>query len=118
MDLPNQRTRVGYLIENIDSSDKDVTTAVSHIRLDDGPSRMRINFKAAVAFLLPTDPVKRKRGSNKRSAAQISSTVAVQIGATNPEKAKKSVKFKPAVGKTGVEFRYYKSKEFRKLTSE
>ena len=49
MELPNQRTRVGYLIENIDSSDKDVTTTVSHIRLDDCPNGMRSNFEAAVA---------------------------------------------------------------------
>ena len=37
VELPNQRTRVGYLIENIDSDDKDVTTAVSLVRLDDTP---------------------------------------------------------------------------------
>ena len=102
VELPNQRTRVGYLSENIDSNDKDVTAAVSHVRLDDTPGGMRNNFEAAVAFLLPTDPVKRKRGPTKRGPAQISSTVAAQVGAANAGGGKKSVKFKSAVGKTGV----------------
>ena len=35
VELRNERTRVGYLIQNIDCQDKDVTTALSHIRLDD-----------------------------------------------------------------------------------
>ena len=44
VELPNQRTRVGYLIENIDSNDKDVTTTVSHVWLDDNPGGIRNNF--------------------------------------------------------------------------
>ncbi len=77
MELPNERTRVGYLIENIDCADKDVTTAVSRIRLDDttnaqgNPSGTHNDFERAVAFLLPTDPVRKKR-REKRQAAQIS----------------------------------------------
>ena len=74
MELPNERTRVGYLLDNIDCSDKDVTTALSHIRLDDSATGMRSNFERSVAFLLPTDPVKKKKGGHKRNVGQISST--------------------------------------------
>ena len=98
-----------------------MTTALSHIRLDDGPNGMRGDFERAVAFLLPTDPVKKRGGRTKRNSAQISSTQGSDRGAggnkTKRPKEKK-VKFKPNVGKTGVEFYYYKSKEFLKLTQE
>ena len=130
VELPNERTRVGYLIENIDCQDKDVTTAVSHVRLDDSvdatgnPSGMRNDFERAVAFLLPMDPVGKKRRA-KRPAAQISAaaTPEVEVGAAavaDPKKGKKGrkVTFKPTCGKTGVEFRYYKPAEFSKLTDE
>ena len=60
VELPNARTRVGYLLDNIDTNDKDVTAALSSIRLDDtvdptsgDPTGMRNDFEAAVTFLLP-----------------------------------------------------------------
>ena len=119
VELPNQRTRVGYLLENIDSNDKDVTAALSHIRMDDkvdpvsgNPIGMRNDFETAVAFLLPHDPVKKKRGG-KRPSAHISAATLNKAG-----DGKKSVKFKPTYGKTGVELRYYKLKEWKQLTKE
>ena len=111
VELPSDRTRVGYLISNIECQDKDVTTAISHIRLDDGANGMREDFERSVAFLLPTDPVKKKRGS-KRVAAQISAAQSTAPGG----KGGKKVSFKPNVGKTGVERRYYKQSEYRKLS--
>ena len=114
VELPSERTRVGYLLENIDCQDKDVTTALSHIRLDDGANGMRGDFERSVAFLLPTDPVKRKQKGAKRTSAQISATDATESEDSN----KKRVSFKPNVGKTGVELRYYKSKEYNKLSQE
>ena len=62
IEIPNERTRVGYLLDNIDCNDKNVTTALSHIRLDDNVGGMRSDFERAVVFLLPTDPVRSKRG--------------------------------------------------------
>ena len=119
VELPNERTRVGYLIENINCNDKDVTTAVSHVRLSDGPGGMRGDFELAVAFLLPTDPVKRKKSGAKRGSAQISAAHAARgDDKASPGSNNGKGKFKPNVGKTGVEFRYYKPKEFSKLTKE
>ena len=118
IELPNERTRVGYLLENIDCSDKDVTTALSHIRLDDSVTGMRSDFERSVAFLLPTDPVKKKRGA-KRDAGRISSTTAASPGdGGGKEKGKKKARFKSTSGSTGVEFRFYKPAEFQKLTRE
>ena len=84
---------------------------------------MRQDFERAVAFLLPTDPVKKKRGG-KRGAAQISAVVAA---AASEEKEKpndksgspnKKPRFKPNTGKTGVELRYHTHKEFIALSKE
>ena len=119
VELPNERSRVGYLLDNIDCSDRDVVTALSHIRMDDGAAGMRSDFERAVAFLLPTDPVKKKRGGSKRNAGHISSTTAAGGGGGKNEGTKtKKTRFKPTFGATGVEFRYYKTAEFNKLTNE
>ncbi len=87
-------------------------TALSHIRLDDGPTGMRSNFERTVAFLLPTDPVTKKRGA-KRPGAEVS---AVEAPNKHEEKGGKKVTFKQTTGKTGVEFRYYTKPEFIKLS--
>ena len=118
IELPNERTRVGYLLENIDCHDKDVTTALSHIRLDDSPTGMRSDFERSVAFLLPTDPVKKKKGV-KRDAGRISSTTAEASSAGGgKDKSKKKARFKSTTGTSGVEFRYYKPSEFNGLTRD
>lgn len=119
VELPNERSRVGYLLDNIDCPDRDVVTALSHIRMDDGAAGMRSDFERAVAFLLPTDPVKKKRGGNKRNAGHISATTAAGGGGGKKEGQKtKKTRFKSTFGTTGVEFRFYKTAEFNKLTNE
>ena len=117
IELPNERSRVGYLLDNIDCSDRDVATALSHIRLDDAVGGMRSDFERSVAFLLPTDPVKKKRGGNKRNAGQISGTTATNAN-DDESKKKKKTRFKTTCGETGVEFRFYKPAEFGKLSRE
>ena len=72
------------------------------------------DFKSVVAFLLPHCPVKKKRGA-KRTSAQIPTTVASSPKDKTGNDGK-NVMFKPAYGKTGVELRYYKLKEWNKLT--
>ena len=109
--LPDERSRVQYLLDNIQVEDSNVKAALSSVRMDDTANGMRNNFEAAVAFLLPTDPVERKkaRGGNKRAIAEVS---AIDTG-------KKDIgSHKPARGKTGVEFRYHKPSEFKKLSQD
>ena len=124
VELPNQRTIVGYLLENIDCNDKDVTAALSHIRLDDTvdattntPTGKRNDFEGAVAFLLPTDPIRKKRGGKRPHAHVSSAAITTKDKNRNPN-GDRTVRFKPTTGKTGVELRWYKLKEWRKLSQE
>ena len=103
--VPDERARVGYLLENIKNNDADLRAAVASIKMDDKPTGLRENFEKAVAILLPTDPVVKKK--KKRNRAEISSVT----NAPAPPRKKKRSK-----GKTGVELRYYKYGEFKKLT--
>ena len=123
VELPNERTRVGYILKNIECNDKDVTAALANICQDDNPGGMRQTFESAVAFLLPTDPVKKRRGG-KRAAAQISATVAAATTSQDDKSVdkdgqqRKKPRFKPSTGKTWVEFRYHTHKEFIALSKE
>ena len=103
--VPDERARVGYLLENIENNDADLRAAVASIKMDDKPTGLRENFEKAVAILLPTDPVVKKK--KKRNRAEISSIT----NAPAPPRKKKRSK-----GRTGVELRYYKYGEFKKLT--
>ncbi len=89
-----------------------------HIRLDDSVTGMRSDFERSVAFLLPTDPVKKKRG-DKHNAGRISLATAAAPGdGGGKDKGRKKARFKPTSGATGVEFRFYKPVEFHKLTRD
>ncbi len=107
--LPNENTRVRYLTDAIQCQDAALQAALAGIRVDDGPEGMRNNFESAVTFLLPADPVakKRKSGSGDGSYANVSSATGGNQSGT-----------KKSTGKSGVELRYYKKDEYSKLTSE
>ena len=107
--LPNEHSRVGFLLEAIQCSDAGLQAAMASIKTDNGPEGMRNNFEATAAHLLPYDPVAKKRSKGqKRGAAQISSVMDPTPNATK----------KPSIGKTGVHLRYYKTGEYRNLTNE
>ena len=111
--------RVEYILENIKCNDKDVSAALSSVRLDDSVNGTRNQFKRAVAFLLPNEPVRNKKN---RGHAQISyvSTPRTPGRGKGKEKGKwgKKASFKPITVKAGVELRYYKSDECSELTQE
>lgn len=106
VEIPNERTRVGYVIDNIENNDSLVQAAIAAVKLDDGPTGLRNDFEAAVAYLLPVDPVKKKQ--KKRPNAEISAANATNKGSLKTSKGPK----------TGVELRYYAPKEFAKLSTE
>ena len=105
----DERTRVGYLLDNIEVGDADVKAALAAIRGDDTPTGKRNNFEEAVAYLIPTDPVKKKGRKGKRGAAEISSTQARGTSKTP---------LKSGVGTTGVALRYHSPKEYAKLSED
>lgn len=105
--LPNERTRVKYLIDNIQCNNPKVEAALANINGDDTPTGKRNNFEAAAAYLLPTCPVatkRRKSGGKTQLLADVSSTA-----------AKGDVKLKKGKGSTGVEFRFHPPKEYKLL---
>ena len=110
--LPNEHSRVGFLLEAIQCSDAGLQAAMASIKTDTGADGMRNNFEAAAAHLLPYDPVAKKRSAGtKRGAAYISSANA-EVGSSQGGKGK------PSIGKTGVHLRYYKQKEYNELSQE
>jgi hypothetical protein len=73
------------------------------VKNDTGPNGKRSNFEATAAFLLPEDPVAKKRSDNKRPYAEISAVDSSAI--------------KSGIGKTGVNLRFHTKDEYNKLTS-
>ena len=109
--LPNENTRVRYLMDNIQCLDAELQAALAAIRLDTiGPVAMRNNFELAVTFLLPTDPVSRRRKEHSNSTnANVSSTTATNNNSV----------IKPSKGaRTGVELRYFSIKDYKNLSRD
>ena len=95
--LPNEHSRVGFLLKVIQCSDPGLQAAMASIKTDNGLERMRNNFEATAAHLLPSDPVAKKRLSGqKRGSSQISSVM---------DTSNATMK-KPSIGKTGVHLHY------------
>jgi hypothetical protein len=109
--LPNEHSRVGFLLDAIQNSDAGLQAAIASVRTDDGPTGKRNNFEATASHLLPYDPVAKKRlASNKRGSEIISSVSGIEEdGHISSIKGSK-----PAIGKTGVHLRYHKrNREWR-----
>jgi hypothetical protein len=107
--LPNEHTRVGYLIDSIKNNNAGLQAALGAIRNGKGPTEMRSNFEDAVAHLLPMDPVAKRRSAGvKRGSADISDTTADIAG----------FGAKPRLHKTGVHLWYYKDDEYHKLNED
>ena len=113
--LPNEHTRVTYLLDAIECNDPPLQAAIANIEEDTGDGTLanpgkRNDFELAVAALLPKDPVARKREfANKRGISAISSDANVEISAFGN---------KPGIGKSGVHLRWHSKKEFKKLTQD
>jgi len=112
--LPNEHSRVGFLLEGIQCSDAGLQAAMASVKTDNAPDGLRNNFEATAAHLLPYDPVAKKRqASGKRGAAQISGLDTDKDGTTGS-----ATTHKAGIGKTGVHLRYHKTEEYHKLTKE
>lgn len=108
VETPNERTRVTDLMVSITSKDPDVLAALAAVRQDE--AGMRIHFEETVAFLLPTCPVAKKQASRGKgmAVAEISGASAKGLGST----------LKAGKGSTGVELRYHRHHDFKKLPKE
>ena len=118
--LPNEHTRVGYLLEGIQCFDPGLQAAMASVRTDDGANGMRSDFEKAVAHLLPYDPVGRKRATGtKQPAANISDTWGIHGANASAIKISDATSKdgKVSIGKTGVHLRYHTNSEYRELST-
>ena len=73
--LPNEYSRVGYLLDAIETNDASLQAAMALVRNDDNPTNGNIsNFEAKATCLLPHDPVAKKIQNNpaRHNNAEIS----------------------------------------------
>ena len=110
--IPNERTRVIHLLDAIQCGDAALQAAIAHIKSQaDDPAGLGSNFEEAAAYLLQFCPV-----SKKRKAQPMERTYNVSSVGISHDDGKKRTK--PNKGETGVELRYYKPKEYRKLSAD
>ena len=116
--LPNERTRVIHLMDAIQCSDASLQAAIAHIKSQsDDPDGMGNKFEDASAYLLQFCPVAKRSKSSSTNTHNISS-VDMESRPSYTNNNRNNRKRKPNKGDTGVELRYYKPQEYRKLSSE
>ena len=122
--LPNSHTRVGYLLDAIENNNAQLQAAMANVRDDtsDGtpanPGK-RNDFESAVSYILPLDPVARKRATtNKRGAAEILVVGGNDSEEDDLEEGGGNFGDKPGIGKTGVHLRWHTAAEFRQLSKK
>ena len=110
--LPNEHSRVGFLLDAIQCADAGLQAAMASVKTDNGPNGMQNNFEQAAAHLLPYDPVAKKQATGiKHGSALILLTEAE----SEPITTIAANDTKPSIGKTGVHLCYHKHHEYKKL---
>jgi hypothetical protein len=114
--LPNDHSRVGYLLDAIQFNDAGLQAAMASIKQGQTADGMRNNFEAAASHLLPYDPVQKKRvdhaGGGKRGSADISETTGEEANVSSSFGTKKGT------GSSGVSLRYHTKAEYDKLPAD
>jgi hypothetical protein len=113
--LPNEHSRVGYLLDSIQNNDPGLQAAMANVRSSKGVGGMRSNFESMVAHILPYCPVaKKKTTGSKRGAGEIST-----VDGDKNDGNVSSFGVKSGRGpKTGVHLRYHKHSEYQKLSED
>jgi hypothetical protein len=90
--LPNEISRVTYLLDGLESMHPPLQASMALVR-NDVNGKMN-DFEATASFLMPHDPVANRRTTDRKRQADVSEIVA-DVGETHATA-------KPRVGKTGV----------------
>lgn len=106
-EVPNEHTRVTRLIKSITSKDAAILAAIAFIQ---GTAAKRDDFESAADYLLLTAPTPKDIERSYRVSALAYNGGS---GDDNNQGGKKK-----DIGKTGVEFRYYKRAEYEKLNGK
>jgi hypothetical protein len=59
--LPTEHTRVGYLLNAIQTADAGLQEAIAAVRTNDKPTGKRNNFEKMATYIVPYDPVSKKQ---------------------------------------------------------
>ena len=106
--LPNEYSRVSYLLDAIETTDASLQAAMALVCNDDNPTNGKgSNFEATSTYLLPHDPTAKKIQNNP-----------TRRGAGAKKFANDSSKIKSGVGTTVVNLCYHKREEYLKLAAE
>jgi hypothetical protein len=109
--LPNEHSRVGYLLDAMLCNDAGLQAAMASIKTDQAVNGMRNDFEAAATHLLPYDPVQKKRvehSGTKRGSAEISDVTGEEVNVS-------SFGTKKGTGPSGVPLRYHTMAEYKLL---
>ena len=111
--LPNEHSRVGYLLDAIQCSDAGLQAAMASVKTDQAINGLRNDFEAAATHLLPYDPVQKKRADlagGKRGPGDISDATGEEAQANVS-----SFGTKKGNGTSGVPLRYHTKAEYDML---
>ena len=116
--LPTEFTRVGYLLDGIETCDPRLQAALSTVRADNDVTTgepKRYNFNKTVTFITPEDPVTRRLSKGKRVHADVAS---IGFNQSDGRRFKREISsLRSGKGKTGVDFRWHKPEEYKHLTT-
>ena len=104
--IPNDQTKVRYLLNSIECDDVGLKSRMEIVRSND---TMKNNFDQTAQYLQEADPVFRRsiqQGGGSNSGKPIKNATASQLN------------LKQGVGETGVEFRWYPREEYQALSKE
>ena len=103
--IPNDQTKVRYLLKSIECEDVGLKSKMEIVRLKDD---MKNSFDKTAHYLQEADPVFRR--------------VVEQVGSNSGKSAKTAtasqLNLKQGVGQTGVEFRWYPREDYQALSKE
>ena len=103
--VTDERSRVGYLLENVSGDFPNIMAAMALIRFDDTDTGTSNEFEKAFAYLLPIAE-QNKKGPKKRAHGRISQVIAPVSAA------------KAGSGPSVVEYRFHSIPEYTKLGEE
>jgi hypothetical protein len=109
--LPNEHSRVGFLLDAIQCDDAGLQAAMASVNAHKIANGLRQNFEAAATHLLPYDPVQKKRvdqTGGKRGSADVSNATGDDAN-ISPFGAKKGI------GSSGVSLHCHTKDEYDKL---
>jgi len=107
--LPNEHTRIGYLLEAIQCNDAGLQASITSVKTNTGTDETQNNSEHCASHSLSYDPVAKKKvvSARKRGQANIFNLAASD---------EFDFRSKKSIDKTGAHFRYHFSEEYKKLT--